>query len=87
MWQVFNVPQREQLPISLPVSPSYATAEVGPVMVPDLQDLPGWNSQWDLAVGVATTWSVDSRSASSVGASPRDGTIETSTAQQGTITP
>jgi len=71
----------------LTVSPSHATTEVGPITVPDLRGMAGWNSLWDLAVGVATTWSVGSRSSTSVGASPRGGTIETSTAQQETITP
>jgi hypothetical protein len=71
----------------LTVSPSYAATEVGPVTVPDLRDVAGWNSQWDLSVGVATTWTVGSQSSSSMGASPRDGTIETTTAQLGTITP
>jgi hypothetical protein len=42
---------------------------------------------WDLAVGTPTGWSVGSSLPSSAGAAPQDGTSETWTAQNGTLTP
>jgi hypothetical protein len=69
------------------VSPSYTAADDGPVTVPDLRNVAGWNSQWNLVPGVATTWSVGNSSSSSPDGVPRDGTSETTTTQTGTVTP
>ena len=69
------------------ISPSYASGDGGTMTVPDLRDVAGWNSFWDLAVGTPISWSVGSSLPSSAGAALQDGTSETWTAQNGTLTP
>ena len=71
----------------LDVSPNYANGDGGTMTVPDLRNVAGWNSFWDLAVGVSTSWSVGSSQSSRAGSAPQDGTSETWSAQRGTLTP
>jgi hypothetical protein len=69
------------------ISPSYAGGEGWTMTVPDLRDVAGWNSFWDLEVGTPTSWSVGSSPPSSGATARQDGTSETWTAQRGTLTP
>ncbi len=71
----------------LDVSPNYASGDNGIVTVPDLRNVAGWNSVWDLAVGTSTSWQVGTSRPSRAGSAPQDGTRETWTAQSGTFTP
>jgi hypothetical protein len=71
----------------LDISPDYASGDGGTMTVPDLRNVAGWNSLWDLAVGTLTSWQVGSSQSSHAGSAPQDGTSETWTAQSGTLTP
>jgi hypothetical protein len=69
------------------VTPSYAGGDGGAATVPDLRNVDGWKSLWDLAVGTPTSWSVGSSSSTSGNPDPQDGASESWAAQSGTITP
>ena len=69
------------------VTPSYAGGTGGAVTVPDLRNVDGWKSQWELAVGTPTSWRVGSSSSASGNSARNDGASETWAAQSGTITP
>ena len=71
----------------LDISPNYPSGDGGTMMVPDLRNVAGWNTLWDLAVGASTSWSVGSSQSLRTGSAPQDGTSETWTAQRGTLTP
>jgi hypothetical protein len=66
------------------VSPSYPA---GPVTVPDLRNVAGWNSHWDLSASASTSWTVGTKVSSSPDFSPQDGAREISTDQCGTVVP
>jgi len=72
---------------NLTVTPSYAGGNGGAVTVPDLRNVDGWNSQWDLAVGTPTSWRVGSSSPASGSPARKDGASEIQADQSGTITP
>ena len=69
------------------ITPSYAGGTGGAVTVPDLRNVDGWKSLWDLAAGTPTSWSVGSSSSASGNPALQDGASEISAAQSGTITP
>ncbi len=66
------------------VSPSYPA---GAVTVPDLRDVAGWDTNWDLSPGRPTHWTVGSEVSSNPDFRPQDGTVKISASQDGTIVP
>jgi hypothetical protein len=69
----------------LDISPNYVSGDDDVITVPDLRNVAGWKSLWDLAVGTSTSWRVGT--SQSANAAPQDGTNETWIAQLGTLTP
>lgn len=72
---------------SITVTPSYDGGNGGAMTVPDLRNVDGWKSLWDLDAGTPTSWSVGSVSSASGNPALQDGASEISAAQLGTITP
>lgn len=72
---------------NLTMTPSYARGTDGSVTVPDLRQVEGWKSVWNLVAGTPIRWSVGSSSSASGNHARQDGAREISAAQSGSITP